>query len=157
MIATAVVLLVALIAVFTGRYLIQETEQMEAVQMARDVNRMRMEVQYEAWDLDTTCRDWARWNDLYQFAQGQNPAFIAENLYDSSLHDSLDLDFFALFDATGKRVWGRRWVPGVAPDEVHADTRPVRGARPRGEQHSGVAGDLVESDLVVAEDRAVDL
>ncbi len=131
LIAASVVTFVALISVFTGRYLMREMEKIETVAMARDVNRLRLGLNYEAWSLDTTCRDWATWQEFHRFASDRNEAFIAENLYDSALHDTLDLDLFALFDRTGNLVWGRRWLPGAEPDgDVEAMLLGPTGVNP---------------------------
>ncbi|MDH5305705.1 MAG: ATP-binding protein [Myxococcales bacterium] len=56
--------------------------------------------------IDAINHDWAEWNDLRSYVQGEQSDFAERNLYDYSFFE-MDLNLILLFDAEGKLFWGQ--------------------------------------------------
>ncbi len=65
---------------------------------------VQSELTYEIDHLDSSVRDWAYWDDTYQFALDGNPEYIQLNL-DDGVFDNLNWNFFAVFSETGNLIY----------------------------------------------------
>jgi len=54
--------------------------------------------------LESVTRDWAKWDESYNFVKGTEPDYIEENLYEEAL-ETLKLDFIIFFDSNGKYIY----------------------------------------------------
>ena len=81
--------------------------------------------------LNAQVKDWATWDDSYDFVQQPNEAFIESNLGTSTL-ETLDVTLLLYLDTAGRLVWGRTRAPGIdelaPPDEMMRDLSANDGA-----------------------------
>lgn len=78
-------------------------------------------------NLTTTAGDWGRWDELYDFAAGTNPGFVASDLGDVVV-DRLAVDL-ALFVAPDGSVIHRTLAPDLAGAGRHPEAAVVRAFR----------------------------
>jgi sensor domain CHASE-containing protein len=122
-----VVVLVAVLATttyfgVTGRFARLEIREVEA-----QVHRVQNELNATLANLETTAADWAPWDDTYQFVQDADPAYVKNNLVDSTF-TNLRLNFMFFFNSRGELVYGRCFDlepggPGISKDAVTAAVR----------------------------------
>lgn len=77
--------------------------RIEELQAERAVQRSLFALQAEADALGTICRDWAAWDDTYEFIVRQSPDYVASNLNQETL-DSISVSLVLLVDREGKVV-----------------------------------------------------
>jgi len=65
--------------------------------------------------LKSSTGDWAPWDDAYNYALGENPAFISINA-DIPTLVNLDLNLMQFFDLEGKPLWGQLLQRGEGVD-----------------------------------------
>ncbi|MBM9612766.1 diguanylate cyclase [Desulfobulbus rhabdoformis] len=79
--------------------------ELESREASENLQRIRYAIEREIIHLDRLCRDWAIWDDSYDFIQTRSQAYIESNLGDSTLEsDRLNLLLFCRLD--GSIVWG---------------------------------------------------
>jgi len=113
--------------------------RLERESMGANVARARQAILQEVKQVDTTCADWAPWDDTYAFVQHGGQQYITANLADSSIAN-LQLNLIAVVNSSGKVVYisgfdlGRKAktdppkgiLPYLAPGSVllsHASTK----------------------------------
>lgn len=72
----------------------------------RSVEQVVRGVQNSAVTLDALARDWANWNDTYEFIQDHNAAYIESNLVDETFVP-LRLNFMLFVDTRGDIVYAK--------------------------------------------------
>ena len=77
----------------------QEQARRNAEQVVEVINR-------EIALLAPTCKDWAYWDETYEFVKDRNPDYIQSNL-DEPSQISLRMNLLAFYDAGGKQIWAR--------------------------------------------------
>ncbi len=82
-----------------------------------DMLRVRRAIRNDLDKLATTAGDWAPWDDAWRYVRGENPGFVHSNL-DLATLANLDLDLLAIYDTSGRRIWGALIENGglAAPD-----------------------------------------
>lgn len=114
----------------------------------RDLDRLRNALDRELLYLDTTCKDWAFWDDTYRFVQERSRDYIDSNLGNDTFTTNR-LNLLALLDQNGAIVWNaeRHWTDSAplsfAPLPLTAVARQLRSDRVPREQ--GVSGILPTS------------
>lgn len=78
-----------------------ELEQREA---HHDAERLRSALQREFLFLDTTCKDWAFWDDSYDFVHSLSPTYIKSNLTPETLLSNR-LNLISYLDPQGEVLW----------------------------------------------------
>nr|WP_320011844.1 diguanylate cyclase [uncultured Desulfobulbus sp.] len=79
--------------------------ELESREASENLQRIRYAIEREIIHLDRLCRDWAIWDESYDFIQTRSQAYIESNLGDSTLEsDHLNLLLFCRLD--GSIVWG---------------------------------------------------
>jgi PAS domain S-box-containing protein len=120
-----VMVLVAVMAIttyfsVTGRFARLEIKEVEA-----QVHRVKNELSTTLANLEATVADWAPWDDTYQFIQDADPAYVENNLVDSTF-TNLRLNFMFFFNSRGELVYGRCF--DLEPDRPAADKNAVEAA-----------------------------
>ncbi|OFX07705.1 MAG: hypothetical protein A2516_06040 [Alphaproteobacteria bacterium RIFOXYD12_FULL_60_8] len=87
-------------------------ERLEREAALRNVERVQRAVSKEAINLSTQVRDWASWDDTYQFVQDANLRYRDSNLVETAF-TNLNLGVAIIIDARGKVVWSRVVDPGT--------------------------------------------
>ena len=106
---TTVIYLILLVSFLTFFFLysngvyLRGINQIE-VNYAND-NLMRAEnvLKNQITNLDRTCKDWAYWDDTYQFIQNRNQDYISSNLIPDTMKN-LNLNFMILINSDGNIV-----------------------------------------------------
>lgn len=80
-------------------------EDVELQAARTDLVRADRALRADMQNLDAIAADWALWDDIYSYAQGQNPAFYASNLERPTL-TNLGIDLMAVYDRSGRLLWG---------------------------------------------------
>jgi PAS domain S-box-containing protein len=62
----------------------------------------------EFTNLEASVSDWGPWDDMYAFALGENPAFVRDNLAQST-YDALHLNFIIITNASGSVIYGQSY------------------------------------------------
>jgi sensor domain CHASE-containing protein/two-component sensor histidine kinase len=74
---------------------------LERHEAMEDLHRVLGAIQGESQHLDTTCHDWAAWDDTYDFVETSDPKYVAANLEDASLLSAhVDMMYFVRVDGT---------------------------------------------------------
>jgi two-component system, NtrC family, sensor kinase len=92
-----------------------ELEQREALD---DLHRVLEGVRNETKHLDTTCHDWAAWDDTYEFVETKSAKYAEANLQNSSLESArVDMMYFVRRDGVvARRVLRERPDGSPLPD-----------------------------------------
>jgi diguanylate cyclase (GGDEF)-like protein len=108
----------------------------------------------ETATLEALAKDWATWDDTYQFIVDQNAAYYESNLQPDTTFVNADLDLMLFFDTGGRLVFGK------AIDPASGERAPLpAGAAQIGELHTrlvayrgeqtGRSGLLVLDDSII--------
>src|SRR4249919_1215544 len=79
---------------------------LEQEQARRNAEQVVEVIDRELALLAPTCKDWAYWDETYEFAQDRNSDYIRANL-DEPSQISLRMNLLAFYDAQGKQLWAR--------------------------------------------------
>jgi sensor domain CHASE-containing protein len=78
---------------------------LEQEESLKNMDRAVQAINREIKHLDASTTDWAFWDDMYQYAQGQNKAFQETNLNELAL-DGLKVNLLYIFNPDQQLVWG---------------------------------------------------
>jgi len=81
-------------------------DELELVQAQSNLNRAEKAIANDLENLVAIAGDWAVWDDAYDYATGEYPAFEASNL-DRPTLTNLDLALLAYYDTAGDLIWGQ--------------------------------------------------
>lgn len=87
---------------------------LEQSELAKSLDRCQKTIQLEAKTLSVIAKDWAEWNDTYQFVQDGNKEYIEDNLPWDYLNEDLSLDTLYVIGLDGHIVWGE--TSGIEAD-----------------------------------------
>jgi sensor domain CHASE-containing protein len=79
---------------------------LEQEQARRNAEQVIEVIDRELALLAPTCKDWAYWDETYQFAADRNDTYARTNL-DAASQLSLKVNLLAFYDIEGKRLWAR--------------------------------------------------
>ena len=89
------------------RYLVLTSFTALEQQYARgDVQRAVRALDVEMQRVDAVARDWAAWDDTYQFVQDGNEAYRRSNLGDQTFHD-IGINLLLIADSSAQVVWSK--------------------------------------------------
>lgn len=102
-------MLLSLAAVWllSQQILLQRFDQLDAEQLADDANQLHLQLHQEMSRLTMQGRDWAWWDDTYNFVTDHNPSYVEKNLATSTLAN-LRLHFLLIYDRQGRLI-EQRW------------------------------------------------
>jgi len=101
----ATFLLLALVLSLSLQSLLRDHFQYEENQQnLLNVERVRIAFENNYLVLNYLADDWSNWNDTYQFVQNANPAYIQNNLVESTFTD-LDVNVIIILDRDGATVY----------------------------------------------------
>jgi PAS domain S-box-containing protein len=124
---------IALIATLTlvSRHLVTSRfEALEKEEVRIQVQRAEKEVYAALGRIETITRDWAPWDETYQFVQERNESFVKGNLSDGAFLN-LDINFFLLFDEQGQPVY-HHFFDLILEKQIQPDAEVIQaiGAAP---------------------------
>lgn len=103
--ATFLAFLAALL-MFTGTILVAEFKKIEAVQVKQDVARARNFLAEAERRLSVLCKDYAIWDDAYEYARNGGEDFVESNFVDSTFANQ-NINFVILADHAGNIRFSR--------------------------------------------------
>ncbi|MBN1268297.1 MAG: PAS domain S-box protein, partial [Kiritimatiellae bacterium] len=152
-------LMVVTLAVFyavSSRTLLRGFADVEDQAVRQNVERVREALQSRIQQMDTTARDWAWWDDTYDFVATTNADYIRGNLAADSIAN-IGMDLMAFLDTSGRPVHGlilnrEDMSISVLPDDLLAVLAPVRIPRPPTDLAASATGILLtpSAPLLVA-------
>jgi signal transduction histidine kinase len=80
--------------------------ELERKEAEKDLARCRQAIHREIEHVGLFVRDWAVWDEPYQYVQDRNSHFEEANLVDTTFSEA-NLHLFYFFDIDGEIVWGR--------------------------------------------------
>lgn len=80
-------------------------DELELVEAEANLNRAEKAIANDLENLVAIAGDWAVWDDAYDYATGEYPAFEDSNL-DRPTLTNLDLGLLAIYDQDGHLIWG---------------------------------------------------
>ena len=86
-------------------FLLRSFLELEQDRANRDLSRADQALDQIAYSLYTLTSDWAHWNDLYDFMQGKNPAFVPNNLNMTAFLNST-INLISYWDKLGNLTVG---------------------------------------------------
>lgn len=113
--------LLLILAGFTvySTYVLQKSyTDIEHAEVRQDIEQVKFAIDNELSTLDSTLLDWSSWDDTYYFAQGNNSAYIEENL-PKETYQTLDLNFLLMFNRSGDLIYAKAY------DQNTGDLEPV--------------------------------
>ncbi len=116
--------------------------ELEQQQVATDVRRVKNELHKEIESLDIFLWDWSTWDDTYDFAQNQSPAYIKSNLVDSTFLEQ-NLNIVIVLDPENQTIFARAMNEEGKADEslAHEFLAMIRGSDlPKITQEGGEGG-----------------
>jgi len=75
-----------------------------------DVQRVVNAIKFDADGLSSTVKDYAAWDDTWEFLRGANPRFVDENVA-PGIFENLNIFLFILYDANGRKVYSACFEP----------------------------------------------
>ncbi len=99
----------ALISASVHTLYLLTVRRLEQADLRRSHNRLMAALRQELAVLDTTCRDWAFWKDMYEYAKTPNRRFEADNLTKAGFHDTLGLHLIGILNRDGDLIWFGYW------------------------------------------------
>jgi len=77
---------------------------LEKDEAIRDLERCKEALKSDFYNLDMLCKDWAAWDDTYEFVKNQNKNYINSNFNRGAFEDN-NVNIVAIGDYAGKVVW----------------------------------------------------
>ncbi len=91
------------------------------------MKRVHLAIERDLQTLRVDATDWANWGEVYAFAQGRNPGFVATNFTRTAL-DQIQIDSVLIVDLQGRAL---AWTGDVIPTKLSLQGSLVdRGALP---------------------------
>jgi PAS domain S-box-containing protein len=91
---------------FLHFYITRELARAETLQVGGDLERLKNILDYATKSLDVQVADWAGWDDLCLFVNGERPEFLTENLSIGSFQSN-KTNLVAIANLDGEIVFGR--------------------------------------------------
>ena len=113
--------LILILASFTAysSYVLQKSyTDIEHTEVGQDIEQVKFAIADELSTFDSTLLDWSSWDDTYYFAQGNNSAYLEENLQKETFQ-TLDLNFLLVFNRSGDLIYASAY------NERNGELEPV--------------------------------
>ncbi len=115
-------------ALFFHRLISVNFTALEGINAARSMERVVRAIQGDITHLSGLTRDWAAWDDMYEFMASRNEQFITTNLPEATFENN-GLNLVIICDSSGKVVWARAFDPKlkwlVLPPELAGGALPA--------------------------------
>ncbi len=96
--------IVAIGALLANTLFLNSYRRLERNDIEQDVGRLHAALAVELANLTSLTKDWATWDDSYDFMRNHNSAYIESNLVDSSF-ENLRLNYIGFFDTSHEVVF----------------------------------------------------
>ncbi len=147
------VVIVVLVCAMSELFLVRSFVQLERQNALRNMQRVLLALDERLVFLDTTVKDWAWWDDTYNFVQSHDHSYIQANLVDSTFA-TLGVSIIAFANRSGEVVFSKAYDLGRMeemsfPQEFYDHLKPSSPLLNHATLESGVKGILLLSDRVL--------
>lgn len=97
-------LFTVLLIVVSHTIMLASFSNLEAQDTIKNTEKIEQAIAWETLSMDRTARDWAFWDDTYEFVNTGNPGYKESNLDDSTLY-SLDLNIMLFVNKSGSMIY----------------------------------------------------
>lgn len=108
MASLTVLALVVLLQLVSRAVLLRQFQQLEQAEVIDGLVRAHNVLDFEVLSLQQKSADYAAWDDTYHFISSPTKVYIDSNFMDSTF-EILNVQFVALYDASGKLVFKKRY------------------------------------------------
>jgi diguanylate cyclase (GGDEF)-like protein/PAS domain S-box-containing protein len=109
LVAVFELLLIVILSICLVRALfLNFNDKTENALAAQDFNRALAIIRHEESSLENPVKDWASWDDSFNFINGTNHNFVDVNLQDSTF-TSLDINYMGFLDLKGNHVYSKTY------------------------------------------------
>ncbi|MDD4951329.1 MAG: diguanylate cyclase [Desulfovibrionaceae bacterium] len=124
----AFALMIAAVYAVSRYVLLPSYLEIERTGAGDDLDRARFALQGEVRNLEVFIRDWAYWDETYEFVASRDAAYLAANA-PAKVFVEQGLGFLGCLDQAGALVWGRALDPAAKtlvplPDDLRARLAP---------------------------------
>jgi PAS domain S-box-containing protein len=157
-IATALLLpaLFVILLVFAKIFILGSFAELEEEQTLRNMERVLDGIGSELTAIERSVKDWAEWDDSYQFIKGHNPRFVERNLSRQAI-DNLKVSTVVYVDNEGTILFAKETDPagdGLIPVTASLRRHFLPGSllRLRTRPHESITGVLLlpEGPLLIS-------
>ena len=124
----AALLFLAGVAAAVQFVLLESYRRLEAEAIGQSTEQVVRALEAELRQIRVVANDYARWDDMYDFVEGLDPAFIDENFSEKGLRE-MEIDAVWVFDQAATPVFSARQDPDARSYAIPADpdlTVPVQ-------------------------------
>ena len=79
-------------------------DELENIEIGRAIDRSVVGINNKIVQFQNSSKDWAEWNDMYNFALGKSPRFIKDNISENQFI-ALNINYMVVEDNNGKIVY----------------------------------------------------
>ncbi len=101
---TMFALFTVLLIIASHTILLSSFSKIEAEDTIKNTGKIEQAIAWETLSIDRTARDWAFWDDTYEFIKTPNPEYIESNLDEGTLY-SLDLNVMLFVNKSGDIIY----------------------------------------------------
>jgi len=147
------VVIIALICAMSELFLLRPFAELEKQNALRNMQRALLALDDRLAFLDVTVKDWAWWDDTYNFVQTRDQSYIQTNLVDSAFA-TMGINIIVFADRSGEIVFGKafdhREVGEMPlPQELYEHLKPSSLLLSHYTLESNICGILLLSDNVL--------
>jgi PAS domain S-box-containing protein len=117
------IIIVIYLAIILGSFIIYSSNTLEksfvtieSDEVKGDLFRVEFAIADDLSNLDSSLADWAIWDDTYYFILGNNPDYVAYNLF-ADTYENLDLDVVLIYDSSEELIYAEAYNPDTGVTE----------------------------------------
>ena len=107
-IVSITVILFLLVFLISNYIYIRGFATLENKTVERDVQQVSAAITLKLDTMDNFCHDWSSWDDTYNFASGNDPGYITENLMDDTFSEQ-EISLFMVLNTKGEMIYGKAY------------------------------------------------
>jgi len=116
--AATVVIFVITLFVIANAFIESAYTEIELQQSDANIQLVAEQIRYDAEQLGTKARDWAVWDDTYQFIEDRNAHYLSSVIHAPTTYESLQVSGLVVFDteenvvaSQGYNLKNKTWTP----------------------------------------------
>ena len=92
--------------------MIGSINQLEEKNIADNIERAVNAIEQQESSIASITKDWAAWNDTYEFVQDRNQKYLDSNIYED-VFVNLNLDVMAIVGRSGEYIFAQGLTEGI--------------------------------------------
>lgn len=97
-------MMVVLIHILLNTVMMSSIDQLEEKNVGKNIERAVNAIEQQELILAATTKDWAAWDDTYEFVQDRNQEYLKSNIYED-VFVNLNLNLIAITDLSGEYIF----------------------------------------------------